>query len=435
MPHVSLVAFTGFRPADPELLALGLSLPGLRRRAYAIAALPALGLLTVAAHTPDPWRQSFHEAPSCTEELIEQVCIDRPKLVAISALTASIEEAYTLCDALRKRNIATVIGGLHATALPAEVLEHADAVVCGDGETAWPQVLAAAETGDLRGVYRGPTFDLTESRLPRWDLLPAGPRRRYTVQTSRGCPLACEFCAASRLLGPFREKTAACVAAELAAIKQIDPYAAIELADDNSFAGTCDPESLLQALADAGLPWFTECDWRIAERPELCAAMADAGCVQVLVGIESPVRAFSGMGPKSAGLDVLRQGVERIQVQGLPVNACFVVGADGETESSIDTLGQLLQEWPSADVQLTVQTPFPGTALRRRLEGRLLEDRGWKHHNLFEVTYHPSHLTPAKLTARFKNLISETYSRPMAQRRMQIRKATMRRHPLLHTQD
>lgn len=428
MPHVALVAFTGLRVVDPALRALGLSLPGLRRRGEAIAALPALGLLTVAAHTPEHWSQSYHEAPGVDEELAERIAAERPVLVAISALTASIEEAYALCATLRGRGIATVIGGLHATALPDEVLQHADAVVAGDGESAWPTVLGAAERGELRGEYRGGAFELDASRLPRWDLLPPAKRHRYTLQTARGCPLACEFCAASRLLGPFREKPVARIRAELAAIQALDPRAVIELADDNTFAGAPDPAPLLQALKDAGLPWFTECDHRIADHPTLAADMAEAGCAQVLVGIESPVREYAGMGPKAAGLARMREAVERIQAQGLPVNACFVVGADGETEQSMEALGELLQDWPSAEVQLTLQTPFPGSALRRRLaeQGRLLKDRTWKHHNLFEVTYRPSHLTPVTLTTGFSRLVSAVYAKPMSRRRAQIRKKVLR---------
>lgn len=431
MPHVALVAFTGFRVVDPALRELGLSLPGLRRRGEAIAALPALGLLTIAAHTPKHWTQAFFEAPAFDDALIERIAAERPDLVAISALTSSIEEAYSLCAELGRRQIATVIGGLHATSLPDEVLKHADAVAVGDGETVWPNLLADVEAGQLKGKYQGSPYELDESKLPRWDLLPPGKRHRYTVQTERGCPLACEFCAASRLLGSFREKPAECIGRELAVIKGLDPRATIELADDNTFAGRRDPQALLAVLKEAGLPWFTECDHRIANHPTLAGDMAAAGCAQVLVGIESHVHDYSGMGPKGCGLQHMRNAVERIQAQGLPVNACFVTGADGETEQTLNELGELLEDWPSAEVQLTIQTPFPGTALRRQLEGRLLEDRSWCHHNLFEVTYRPSHMTVSQLETGFRKLLAQVYRPEASRRRMQIRKQILRqRNPL-----
>lgn len=434
MPHVCLVALTGFRVADPELRELGLSLPGLRRRGEAIAALPALGLLTLAAHTPSHWTQSFHEAAAVDAALVEDLCQYRPALVAISALTASIEEAYSLCAAIRARGVRSVIGGLHATALPQEVLRHADAVVVGDGETAWPGVLERAESGSLRGMIRGEQFRMAESRMPRWELLPAGKRRRFTVQTSRGCPLACEFCGASRLLGPYRQKPPQCVAAELAAIKAIDPCAVIELADDNTFAGLDDADGLLQALADAGLPWFTECDWRISQRPNLCKAMAAAGCAQVLLGVESPVHSYAGMGPKGAPAQRMFEAIVAIQDCGIAVNACFVAGADGETCQSMEQLGELVAACPAADVQLTLQTPFPGTALRARLAraGRLLEDRTWKLHTLFEVTHRPDRMTVAELQAGFRQLLARLYSPAEARRRARMRHQIWRgRHKLV----
>ena len=94
MPHVALVPFTGFRVREEEMLALGLALPGLRRRAAAVAQLPALGLLTLAGLNPSHWTCSYHEAVRADEALAEAVMQHRPALVALSALTASVEEAY-----------------------------------------------------------------------------------------------------------------------------------------------------------------------------------------------------------------------------------------------------------------------------------------------------------------------------------------------------
>src|SRR5262245_31485781 len=134
MPHVAFVPLTGFRVREAEMLALGMELPGLRQRADAIGRLPALGLLTLAGLTPAHWTCSYHESPAADEELAEQLVQERPDLVAISALTASVEEAYRLSGRLRKAGLRVVLGGLHATACPDEALAHCDAVVAGEGE-------------------------------------------------------------------------------------------------------------------------------------------------------------------------------------------------------------------------------------------------------------------------------------------------------------
>ncbi|MAG94437.1 MAG: hypothetical protein CMJ48_11905 [Planctomycetaceae bacterium] len=207
MPHVAFVTLSGFRVREQQLLELGMQLPGLQQRAAAIGALPALGPLTLAGLTPEHWTCSYHAVPRCDDALVETLVGQRPTLVAVSALTASIEEAYELCTRLRAENIRAAIGGLHASVHPSEAGAHADAVVVGEGELVWRRLLANAEADALEPEYR-PQSDATFESwpLPRFELL--GPDRpaRVTLQTQRGCPLGCEFCGASRLLGPFREK-------------------------------------------------------------------------------------------------------------------------------------------------------------------------------------------------------------------------------------
>src|SRR6476620_9968384 len=120
MHHVAFVPLTGFRVRENEMRALGMTLPGLRHRAAAVGQLPALGLLTLAGLTPPPWTCSYHEAPRGDEALADEVLRQRPTLVAVSALTASVEEAYRFSTLLRARGSRVVLGGLHATACPAE---------------------------------------------------------------------------------------------------------------------------------------------------------------------------------------------------------------------------------------------------------------------------------------------------------------------------
>jgi radical SAM superfamily enzyme YgiQ (UPF0313 family) len=326
--------------------------------------------------------------------------------------------------------VRVVIGGLHASACPEEAMAHAGAVVAGEGEPVWPDVLRDAEAGALKPLYRAPRpFDLSRAPLPRFDLLGRGCRPRLTLQTQRGCPLACEFCGASRLLGPFREKPVSILRAELEALAAIMPRPRIELADDNTFAGPRPVLPLLEAFASAGARWFTEADWRIGERPELLRALADSGCIEVLVGFESPLYEHRGMGAKAAAWSRILEAVEAIQEAGVAVAGCFIAGVDGETEESLERLGERLLESPLAEVQLTLETPFPGTALRRRLErqGRLIPERGWSHHTLFDVAHRPQPLSPEALEAAFRRLLRQVFSSAAEARREAIR-SRIRRH-------
>lgn len=409
---------------------LGMQLPGLQRRAAAIAELPALGLLTLAGMTPEPWSCSYHPAPCVSDELVEQVLSEQPTLIAISALTASVEEAYRFSVRMREAGIATVIGGLHATGCPEEAQRFCDAVVVGDGEAAWPQVIRDAEAGRLAAEYQASRgTDETDWVLPRFDLLGAAPPR-FTLQTQRGCPLACDFCGASRLLGRFREKPIGAIRRELEEICAISPQPLLELADDNTFAGKRDFDPLLDLLQQSGARWFTESDWRIGERPELLARLAEAGCVQVLVGIESLVFRYPGQGRKQSELDRVMNAIAAIQDAGVVANGCFIVGADGETRESLDRLVEFISDSPLAEVQITLQTPFPGTGLYRRLqrEGRLLADRGWSHYTLFDVTYQPDSLSVIELEEGFKDVLRRVYSAAATQRRTGLRRRIWRQH-------
>jgi radical SAM superfamily enzyme YgiQ (UPF0313 family) len=427
MPRLAFVAMSGFRIREAEMLALGMRLPGLAARAAAIGSLPSLGLLTLAGLTPPDWEATWHECAGDIRAAAHSISQNRPTLVAISALTASILDAYALADLLREQGLRVVMGGLHVSTCAGEALAHCDAVVVGEGETVWHQVLEDARAGRLQPTYRAATpTNLAHAPLPRWDLLGERERPRYTLQTARGCPLACDFCGASRLLGPFREKPAANVAAELAAITARHPKACIELADDNTFAGKRDANELLSVLRQSGVRWFTECDWRIGERPDVLDRLAESGCVQVLVGVEPlalGADAYGGLGAKRAELSRVIDALQRVQDAGVAVIGCFVVGGDQDDEASIHTLGEWLLQSPLADVQITIQTPFPGTPLRARLEreGRLLPDRSWESCTLFDVAYQPARMSVPQLERAFRNVVAMVHTPSEHARRMDIR--------------
>ncbi|MCA8996586.1 MAG: cobalamin-dependent protein [Planctomycetaceae bacterium] len=432
MPHVTFVTLAGFRIHSEELRELGLTLPGFEERAGALAELPALGLITLAGMLPEHWTSDYWTLANVDENLVERIMEGRPDLVAISALTASIEEAYLLSVMLRGGGIRTIIGGLHATACPDEVLENADAVAIGQGELIWPQVMSDVDAGRLqRRYFASWGAGLSEFPVPRFDLL--GNVSRYTVQTQRGCPFACDFCAASRLLGRFSEKPVEQISQELEAILRLDPKPLIELADDNTFAGSRDFGPFFDLFDGANVRWFTESDWRMGERPEILSRLAASGCVQVLVGLESTIFRYPGMGLKAAEFERMEQAVIAIQESGVAVNACFIVGADGETRDSMDRLTAYLLQAPFADVQVTLQTPFPGAGLRSRLEsaGRLLGERGWSHYSLFDVTFQPDAMTVGELETSFRELIKHVYGPTATQRRRRIRREIWRNNPRL----
>ena len=138
------------------MLDLGMSLPGLPGRGAAIAQLPALGLLTLAGLNPPSWTCSYHESGELSAEaLAEQMIELRPELVAVSALTASIEEAYRFSGLVRRAGLRVVIGGLHATSCSEEAGLHADSVVVGEGERVWASI-STTHSADLSSRFTAP---------------------------------------------------------------------------------------------------------------------------------------------------------------------------------------------------------------------------------------------------------------------------------------
>lgn len=413
---VGLIAMSGVRVQDAELMKLGLTLPGFVERSEVIASLPSLSLLTLAALTPDDVELSYHEVDDIDRDTVPDLGFD---LVAISTMTAQALDAYELADRFRASGITVVMGGLHATCVPDECAEHVDCVVVGEGEKVWPILIEDFRSGVLKSRYEGDgMFDLADAPMPRIDLLDINRYNRLTVQTTRGCPHKCDFCASSIMLTKgYKAKPVDKVIAEIRAIKAIWPRPFIELADDNSFMIRRHAYELLDAMKHERVRWFTECDISIAKDEVLLSKMAAAGCRQVLVGLESPVsEGLDGIETNSnwklAQYPKYEQAVRTIQSHGITVIGCFVLGLDGHTPSIFDAVYDFAARTQLYDVQVTLQTPFPGTGLYRRLEaeGRLTHPGQWDRCTLFDLNYEPVGMTSEELVDGFRGLVSRLYT-------------------------
>ena len=420
--RIALIAMSGVRAHNPELTALGLSLPGFVERGKTIASLPSLGLLTLAALTDDRHDVDYYEVDDITEMDPLPEC----DLAAFSTFSAQVKECYALSDRFRAAGVKTVIGGLHVTTVPEEALEHCDIVVVGEGEPVWRKLLADVEAGREKRIYRPDApFDLADSPIPRYDLLDPDRYNRLTVQTQRGCPWHCEFCASSILLSPrYKTKPVEKVSAEIDAMKEIwaDPF--VELSDDNSFVNKHNGRDLVAAIGEHDVQWFTETDISIADDPALLRMMSDAGCREILVGFESPnPDAVDGIETKRnwkrSRVDRYKEAVEIIQTNGIALNACFILGLDGDGPEVFDRVAKFVDETDPFDVQITVLTPFPGTPLYRRLlaEGRILTPGAWELSTLFDVNYRPANMTVEELEKGLVDLGRYIYSEEATARR------------------
>jgi radical SAM superfamily enzyme YgiQ (UPF0313 family) len=426
---IGLIAMSGVRAINPRLNSLGLTLPGFVERNKTIASLPSLGLLTLAGLTPRNISVEYIEFPGTDEGTLPDNDFD---LGAISSFSARIKEAYQLADLYRAAGTKVVLGGLHVSALPNESLQHADSIVIGEGEPAWPQLLTDFRNGNLQRIYdtRNAGFNFKDAPMPRFELLDHNRYNRLTVQTQRGCPYRCDFCASSiTITNCYKVKPVEKVIAEIRRIKEIWPKPFIEFADDNSFVNKTHSKRLLRALKKENVRWFTETDVSIADDDELLALMRDSGCAQVLIGFESPT---------STGLDWLEkrtnwkakrlnrymQSIDRIQSHGITVNGCFVLGLDNTGLDSFDDVWHFVRDSGLYEVQVTIMTPFPGTPLYERLsnKGRIIQENAWELCTLFDVNFIPDKITCTDLETGFQRLVEKLYSDEITrERRYQFR--------------
>jgi radical SAM superfamily enzyme YgiQ (UPF0313 family) len=416
---------------------LGLTLPGFVDRNRIIASLPSLGLLTLAGLTPRKFAIEYYEIAELRNN---SQLPDHFDLVAISTFTAQLKEAWQIADFYRSKNIPVVMGGIPVSSLPEETKTHCASVVIGEGEPLWPQVLDDFDRGDLRPLYvTAPKggFDLREAPMPRFDLLDPDKYNRITVQTSRGCPHRCDFCASSILLTPrYKLKPVEKVIAEIREIKKIWARPFIEFADDNSFVHREHYRQLLRALVKEKVRWFTEADINVAKDEELLGLMRDSGCQQILIGLESP-RKTSLNGVELHANFKMRQrdnyiaAIQKIQSYGVTVNGCFILGLDGDTPEVFDEVFHFVRESGLYEVQVTFLTAFPGTPLYQRLkqEGRIIRDGAWELCTLFDINFRPKNMSVEQLQNGFLNLVKRLYSAGETSERRHKFKTMLRASP------
>lgn len=433
---IGLLAMSGVRAHDPKLLQMGLTLPGFVERSKVIASLPSLGLLYLGAVTPPGHDLRYYEAEADGKEPAELYTCD---LVAISTFSAQVGEAYAIADRLRAAGVKVAMGGLHVSVLPEEALRHCDYAIVGEGENAWPHVVEAALRGERRRLFHAGDYgkvDVANLPVPRYDLLGDRPYNRFTVQSTRGCPWRCDFCASTVMLAErYRKRPVEQVIRDIRAIARLHPHPFIEFADDNTFVDKAWGRELCRQLAPLHVKWFTETDLSVADDPDLLDLMRASGCRQVLIGLESPSPdSLEGIelhaNVKARWFARHADVVRTIQSHGITVNGCFILGLDRHTPAIFRQVLEFAEAVSLYDVQVTFLTAFPGTPLYERLrrEGRILEEGRWDLCTLFDVNHRPAGMTPEELREGMYWLVERLYSAEATERRRRPFFDALRRH-------
>lgn len=369
-------------------------------------------LMVVAALCPSDSEVTFYD--DGYDEIDYSQSFD---VVGISLMTCQADRAYEIADEFRTRGTTVIVGGLHPTVMPGEAKAHADAVVIGEAERLWPAALADLSVGRLKPFYQAQTpADLTESPIPRYDLL---KRDRYGfvhIQTSRGCPHDCEFCAASKVYGRrYRRKSNRQVLDEIALTQRFFGGTPVFFSDDNFLVDKRSSKEMLRQLIPYGVRWAASADVSIAEDDELLDLMRESGCASVLLGLESlseeNMRRIDSVGWKGDKLRRYPEYIEHIQSRGVSVTGSFIVGLDSDDTKVFDTIGRFIEQTGLYRGLFTILTPMPGTRLRERMaaEDRLLSSK-WSELTGYNVTYRPRRMTEEELQSGLLGLYQQTFS-------------------------
>lgn len=365
-----------------------------------------LGLLTVAGLTPE-WAEV-----ELTDEAVQPIDFSWPAdLVGLTATTAAACRAYAIAREYRERGVPVVMGGMHASALPDEALEHVDAVVVGEAEPVWGQLLEDFRRGQMKRLYRARGFsDLAHLPPPAWHLIdPANYLIPVSAATSRGCPHRCAFCSVSVFFGrQYRHRPLDEVVREL----QSAPPGLLALVDDNLMANRQYADSLLTRLRELGRTWAAQVSTTVRKTPELLEKAAKTGCRAMFLGLESISRAnLKAVGKGFNAVSRYRELVRRMQDLGISVIGSFMFGLDEDGPDVFERTAEFVTEAGIDVPQYSILTPLPGTALYSQLrrENRITE-RDWSLYDGSHATYLPRNLTPEQLEEGLCWIYEQTYS-------------------------
>ncbi|MDT8335423.1 MAG: radical SAM protein [Desulfurivibrionaceae bacterium] len=367
-----------------------------------VLALPPLNLGLIAAHTPEGYEVEI------IDEAFDDIDYDaRADLVGITCMTPLAPRAYEICGEFRKRGVPVVLGGIHPSMMSEEAGCFADAVVIGEGEELWPRLLADFSAGRMARFYRADNRpDITNLPAPRRDLL----TNKYfvqTVQTSRGCPHNCKFCSVTLFNGgQYRQREIDRVIAEINDI----PDKRLFIIDDNIIGSGRNAIDrafrLFDRLKGCNKEWGGQTCLNIVEHDGLLKAAADSGAKAFLIGFESiEQEILNGMGKKVNMRPTTRNfkdAIKKIHDHGIAIVGGFIFGTDSDDGDTFKRTLDFIMEAEVDAVQLSIQTPLPGTALYKQLaaENRLLLNdypKDWEAYNIFEPVYQPKYLGPDEL--------------------------------------
>ena len=375
--------------------------PSMRMKIFRFSMLSPL---YVAACTPDDVETEI------VDENVQPIDLDTDAdIIGISFMTFNAPRAYKLAKIFKEKGKTVFFGGYHPTLMPEEAGRYCDAVCIGNAEVNVPEMLADYKNGTLKQIYDC-QIDTLKSLVVNPDLIDG---KQYilqsVVQTSRGCPNRCEFCSVSAFSNrSYRTKPIENVVAEIKKIRKKH----ILFIDDNIGADIVHAKKLLKELIPLKKRWYGQIGVNAVDDPEFLDLMRRSGCRGVLLGFESLSQLSLDQAAKGANkAQTYREIINKLHNHGIYIFACFVLGFDDDRREVFEETARFLKDTLVDGLQLTVQTPFPGTPLFQRMEkeGRIF-DKNWEKYDFGHVVFQPRHVSADELEAAHNRILREFYS-------------------------
>jgi len=371
---------------------------------------PHLGLQVLAKRVPPGHQVEIIDEMFGVEAASEYLQRGAYDLVGVTAYTSGATRAYEIAALCRRRGLRTIMGGPHAWARPEEAAHHFDSVAVGECDEIWPRIIADAAAGRLSKRYEGGLPDLEQGYgEAAQELQPVNGRYDVSaIQTSRGCPVNCDFCGVTRFNGSkIRRRRMDDVVAEWN--KTTKPF--IFVVDDNFFGTTSThaewAKELCRRLIRVGKKrlWFSQTTVNMGGDPEGLRLAYRAGCRGMLVGFESfNAETLEGLGKRFNRklLDEYQKLVDGFHACGIPLFGAFIIGGPGDDINTVAETALQSVRLGVDTIQITNLTPLPGTRLYERLmgEGRILATdypEDWERYTFAETVYQPNRMTPEEL--------------------------------------
>lgn len=347
------------------------------------------------------------------DDRVEEIDFHQPTdLVAISVETFTAKRSYDIADRYRKKGIPVVMGGYHPTFLPDECLEHANAVVIGDGEQVWKQVIEDVQNDSLKKKYQQPLTDISGLTFSR-EIFKGKKYNKITpIQFGRGCKFNCDFCSIRAYYGDtLLSRPIADIVSEI----KVSNRKLFFITDDNIFTNKTRARELFQALIPLKINWICQVSIDVARDKPLLKLMNKAGCVAAIIGFESLESQSLVQMNKSVNTSINYQAaVAAIKDAGLMIFGTFVFGYDSDTKDMFEKTLEFALDSKLLIAQFNPLMPMPGTPLYERLkkENRLLYDKWWldPEFRWGEAMFRPKLMTAEELTEGCKNIRERFYS-------------------------